>query len=119
MNPPNVDKVGSGFCPECVRKAGSGIAADQTNAMLATSKGGDFSFCGRSPLFLQHWRKLAACSGVGCLLVLAVKAAHSGSCGLTRVDRVNPRRVDTFGTVQLDDALSVASAENDCNAGLS
>jgi len=39
----NVDKVGPGFCPEYVRKAGSGIAADQTNAMLATSKGGDFS----------------------------------------------------------------------------
>ena len=28
-------EVGPGFCPEYVRKAGSGIAADQTNAMLA------------------------------------------------------------------------------------
>jgi len=45
-------EVGPGFCPEYVQKAGSGIAADQTNAMLATSKGGDFLLCGRSPLFL-------------------------------------------------------------------
>ena len=67
-----------------MRKAGSGIAADQTNAMLATSKGGDFSLCGRSPLFLQHWRNFAACSAVGCLLALTAKAAHSGSCGLKR-----------------------------------
>ena len=80
----NVDKVGPGFCPEYVRKAGSGIAADQTNAMLATSKGGDFPLCGRSPLFSRYWRNVAACSAVECLLSLAVKTAHSGSCGLER-----------------------------------
>jgi len=111
--------VGPGFCPEYVWKAGSGIAADQTNAMLATSKGGDFSFCRKLPPFSPNGRKVAAHSAAGCLLVLALKAAQIASCGLTRVDRVNPRRVDTFGTVQLDDALSVASAENDCNASLS
>ena len=33
-----VDKVGPGFCPEFMRKSGIGVAADQTNAMLATSK---------------------------------------------------------------------------------
>ena len=33
--------MGPGFCPEIVRKLGSGVAADQTNAMLATSNGGD------------------------------------------------------------------------------
>jgi hypothetical protein len=37
----NVDKVGPGFCPEYVRKAGSGIAADQTNAMLAVVRADD------------------------------------------------------------------------------
>ena len=30
--------MGPGFCPEFMRKSGSGVAADQTNAMLATSK---------------------------------------------------------------------------------
>ena len=34
----SIDKVGPGFCPEIMRKAGGGCAGDQTNAMLATSK---------------------------------------------------------------------------------
>ena len=34
----SADKVGPGFCPEIMRKAGGGCAGDQTNAMLATSK---------------------------------------------------------------------------------
>ncbi len=34
------DAVGPGFCPEIMRKAGSSVAADQTNAMLAPPKGG-------------------------------------------------------------------------------
>ena len=110
--------MGPGFCPEYVRKAGSGIAADQTNAMLATSKGGDFSSAVSSRSFLRMGRKVAAHSAVVCLLVLTVKAAQIASYGLTRVDRVSPRGVDTFGTVQLDDTLSVTSAENDCNAVL-
>ena len=29
------EKVGPGFCPEIMRKAGGGFAGDQTNAMLA------------------------------------------------------------------------------------
>ena len=129
--PPNVNKVGPGFCPECVRKAGSGITADQTNAMLAVVRADDASLASPQAGRLVHsvarplptepavaGLRREPCSAVGCLLGLAVKAAHSASCGLTRVDRVNPRRVDTFGTVQLNDALSVASAENSSNAGL-
>ena len=42
MCSPIVDKVGLGFCPKTVRKAGSGVAADQTNAMLAPPEREDF-----------------------------------------------------------------------------
>lgn len=34
------DAVGPGLCPEIMRKAGSNVAADQTNAMLAPPEGG-------------------------------------------------------------------------------
>ena len=42
MRSPIVDKVGLGFCPKTVRKAGSGVAADQTNAMLVLPLREDF-----------------------------------------------------------------------------
>lgn len=38
------DAVGLGLCPESMRKAGSSVAADQTNAMLAPPQGGKMIF---------------------------------------------------------------------------
>ena len=80
------DEVGPGFCPECVRKAGSGIAADQTNAMLAPSllREGNFPLCGKLPPFLQLRQKSPPRSAGGELLCLAAKAAQIASWGLKR-----------------------------------
>ena len=90
-------EVGPGFCPEYVRKAGSGIAADQTNAMLAVVRADDASLASPQAGRLVHsvarplptepavaGLRREPCSAVGRLLVLAVKAAHSGFCGLKR-----------------------------------
>ena len=90
-------EVGPGFCPEYVRKAGSGIAADQTNAMLAVVRADDASLASPQAGRLVHsvarplltepavaGLRREPCSAVECLLALAVKTAHSGSCGLER-----------------------------------
>ena len=66
MCSPIVDKVGLGFCPKTVRKAGSGVAADQTNAMLASSRTGGFSPLRRGSSALlrdlpARWRNVGLC----------------------------------------------------------
>lgn len=80
---------------------------------------GTFSLCRKLQPFPQTRRKLVADSEVECLPDRGGNSRQIVSCGLTRVDRVNPWRVDTFGTVQLDDALSVAAAQTGCNTDLS
>lgn len=82
-------------------------------------KEGTFSLCRKLQPFPQTRRKLVADSEVGCLPGRGGNSRQIVSCSLTRVDRVNPWRVDTFGTVQLDDALSVAAAQIGCNTDLS
>ena len=69
--------------------------------------------------FLKHGGNSWQISRWSCLPGRGGNSRQIVSCGLTRVDRVNPWRVDTFGTVQLDDALSVAAAQTGCNTDLS
>ena len=111
--------MGPGFCPEIVRKSDSGVAADQTNAMLATSKEVIFSLC-RNPPQKRATNELSYCCGR--LLHLAGKAPQIASCGLSRVASAafsGTGNIDTIGTVQLDEPLSVAAAHHTGNADFS
>ena len=57
----------------------------------------------------------------GCFLVLAGKGAHNASQRQTRGNRVDRNdfsdtgEIDTFGTLQLDEPLSIATVNTSCN----
>ena len=74
MCSPIVDKVGLGFCPKTVRRAGSGVAADQTNAMLAPPEREDFSRRGGVSL---RWAGVLRL----CFLVLPARRRNVGLYG--------------------------------------
>ena len=99
----------------CGRR-GSGVAADQTNAMLATSK--EVIFPSATPL-----RKKQATNGLsycrGCLLATLGNLSQIAARCHNRVNRVDCwdiLGIVTFGTAQFDEPLAVAPAHHTGNA---
>ncbi len=133
MCSPIVDKVGLGFCPKTVRKAGSGVAADQTNAMLALPLREDFSaaawiLCatpGLARTLAQRgalWHSCAHIRSRGAKPHTAATRASrrgAGSLPAGRVDRVDVShggKIGTIGPFQANQPLSVALSERYQNA---
>ena len=112
--------MGPGFCPEFMRKSGSGVAADQTNAMLATSK--EVISLHRTPGL--RFRPQMATNGVSFSLRVFLLAMPGN---LPQIAAQRPNRVNrgdhrytlgivTFGTAQLDEPLPVAAAHHTGNS---
>ena len=112
--------MGPGFCPEFMRKSGSGVAADQTNAMLATSK--EVISLHRTPAL--RFRPQMATNGVSLSLRVFLLAMPGN---LPQIAAQRPNRVNrgdhrytlgivTFGTAQLDEPLPVAAAHHTENS---
>jgi len=124
----STDKVGPGFCPEIVRKAGLRRCRRPDKRDAGSSlKGGKIAatlVVFHLKLRLRRFRPKAAqirrVLRRGCFIVLSGKGAHNASqrllCANNRVDRndfSDTGKIDTFGTLQLDEPLAVA-AVNTC-----
>ena len=128
-----------GFCPKTVRKADSGVAADQPNAMLAPPEREDFSRRGGAslrfePAFFRVARTSAQRGAVwhtrahtrsllGKPHTAATRASRraAGARHTRRVDRgdfFHGGKIGTIDPFQADQALSVALSERYENTGL-
>ena len=108
--------MGPGFCPEFMRKSGSGVAADQTNAMLAISK--EVISLHRTPA-LRFRPQTAFLFPCGCLLAMPGNLPQIAAQRPNRVNRGDHRYtlgIVTFGTAQLDEPLPVAAAHHTENS---
>ena len=108
-----------GGAPQTGERQGSGIAADQTNAMLATSKE---VMSPAEPLRFALGPQVVP-NGVsfpnGSLLATLGNLPQIAARCHDRVNRVDLRDtldIDTIGTAQLDKPLSVAAAHHAGNA---
>ena len=111
--------MGPGFCPEIMRKAGGGCAGDQTNAMLATSKEvipraehlrSSFGHKQPNTAFLLPCGSLLAAPGNR----PQIAAQRPGR--VNRVDCRDTLGIVTFGTLQLNEPPSIATAHHSRNA---
>ena len=105
-----------GSAPQTGGRQDSGVAADQTNAMLATSKEVIFSLCRSFPQ-KRATNGLSYCRG--CLLTtlrILPQTAAQRPDRVNRVDRRGTVGIVTFGTAQLDEPLAVAAVHHTGNA---